>query len=194
MYIICGLGNPGEEYKNTRHNTGRIILEWIAKKQGIESWKKDNVLLSSVAKGKIGDESVTLILPETFMNKSGNALKTLITSEKKAESLIVIHDDLDIPLGSVKIVFNRGAGGHRGVESIIRSIKTEKFIRIRVGISPTTASGKLRKPTGEKVDGFIVGEFKKSEMEEIKKIAKKVNDAVEKILASDVFSAMTEFN
>ncbi len=198
QYIIVGLGNPGEEYTNTRHNAGRIVLEFIAKKQGIaddkNGWKKDNVLLSNVAKGKIGKDNVTLLEPLTFMNKSGSALKTLITSEKKAESLIVIHDDLDIPLGSMKIVFNRGAGGHRGVESIIKNIKTEKFIRIRIGISPTTASGKIRKPAGDKIDGFIVGEFKKSELEQIQKIAKKINDVVEKILSADVFSAMTEFN
>lgn len=193
-YIIAGLGNPGEEYKNTRHNAGRIILEFIAKKQGIEGWKKDNTLASMAVKGKIAGESVHLLLPETFMNKSGIALKNLITSEKKAGNLIVIHDDLDLPIGSMKIVFNRGAGGHRGVESIIRNTKTEKFIRIRVGISPTTASGKIRKPDGSKIDDFIVGEFKKSEMEEIKKIAKKANDALEKIITDGYMAGMTEFN
>lgn len=196
-YIIVGLGNPGEEYKNTRHNAGRIILEWIAKKQGIaeyDEWKKDKVFQSNVAKGKMAGESVFLIAPETFMNKSGLALKLVITSEKKAENLVVIHDDLDLPLGRIKIVFNRGAGGHRGVESIIRNIKTEKFIRIRVGISPTTPSGKLKKPMGEKVDDFIIGEFKKPELEEIKKVAKKVNEVVEKIIVFGYMQAMTEFN
>jgi len=197
-YVIVGLGNPGEEYKNTRHNAGRIILEYIAKKNSIaedeNSWKKDKVYQSNVAKGKILDENVFLIAPETFMNKSGLALKPVITSEKKAKDLVVIHDDLDLPLGSIRIVFNRGAGGHRGVESIIRNIKTEKFVRIRVGISPTTPSGKLKKPVGEKVDGFIVGEFKKPELEEIKKVAKKVNEVVEKIISEGYMQAMTEFN
>jgi len=193
-YIIVGLGNPGEEYKNTRHNTGRIVLEYIGKKNDIEKWKNDKILHSSIAKGKIVEDSVTLIAPETFMNKSGSALKSLITSEKKAEKLIVIHDDLDLALGRIKIVLNRGAGGHRGVESIIRNIKTEKFIRIRVGISPTTPSGKLKKPAGDKIDTFIVGEFKKSELDEILRVAKKVSDAVEKIISTDVYSAMTEFN
>lgn len=193
-YIIAGLGNPGEEYKNTRHNAGRIVLEFIAKKQEIEGWKKDNNLSSIAVKGKIAGEAVHLIAPETFMNKSGLALKSLITSEKKAGNLIVIHDDLDLPLGSLKIVFNRGSGGHRGVESIVRNIKTEKFVRVRIGISPTTASGKIRKPDGSKIDDFIVGEFKKSEMEEIKKIAKKANDAVEKIITDGYMAGMTEFN
>lgn len=197
-YIIVGLGNPGEEYKNTRHNAGRIILEYIAKKNSIaedmNSWKKDKMYQSNVTKGKIAGENVFLIVPETFMNKSGLALKPAITSEKKAESLIVIHDDLDLPLGRIKIVFNRGAGGHRGVESIIRNIKTEKFVRIRVGISPTTPSGKLKKPMGEKVDNFIVGEFKKPELEEIKKVAKITNEVVEKIISDGYMQAMTEFN
>lgn len=193
-YTIVGLGNPGEEYKNTRHNTGRIILEFIAKKHDVGVWKKDNVLQSTVAKGKIGKDSVLFVAPETFMNKSGSALKPIITSEKKAENLIVVHDDLDIPLGNMKIVFNRGAGGHRGVESIIKNLKTEKFVRVRVGISPTTASGKIRKPEGNKVNDFIVGEFSKSQMDEIKKVAKKVNEAVEKIISDGHMAAMGEFN
>ncbi len=193
-YIIAGLGNPGEEYENTRHNTGRIILETVAKAEGIDSWKNDKVLSSAVAKGKIEGESVVLLAPETYMNKSGSALKTLITSEKKAEKFIVIHDDLDLPLGVIRIVWNRGAGGHRGVESIIRAIKTEKFIRIRVGIAPTTPSGKLRKPEGKKVLDFIIGEFKKPELLEIKKAGKKVHEAIKMIITEDKFRAMTEFN
>ena len=193
-YIIAGLGNPGEEYVNTRHNAGRIVLENIADKQGIDGWKKDKVLNSSVAKGEICGEKVLFLAPETFMNKSGTALRSLITSEKKAEKLIVIHDDLDLPLGTFRIVFDRGAGGHKGVESIIRNIKTERFTRIRVGISPTTPSGKLKKPTGEKVLDFIIGPFKKNELDEIKKSAKKINEALELIVSGEIMKAMTEFN
>lgn len=193
-YTIVGLGNPGEEYESTRHNTGRIVLEYIAKKNEIEGWKKDKVLNSTIAKGNIAGENVLLILPETFMNKSGNALRPLITSAKKAESLVVIHDDLDLPLGKFRIVFNRGAGGHKGVESIVRNIKTEKFIRIRVGITPTTPTGKLKKPAPEKILNFIIGQFKKDELDEIKKVAKKINEALEIIVAGERQRAMTEYN
>ena len=140
-YIIVGLGNPGEEYKNTRHNTGRIILEQIRKKNDCNEWEKDKKTNSLVSKGSIGKEKVLLVEPEGFMNKSGSSLKTLITSVKKANSLIVIYDDLDLPIGTMKISFNKSSGGHRGVESIIKAIKTQEFIRFRIGISPATASG-----------------------------------------------------
>ena len=133
-------------------------------------------------------------MPETFMNKSGNSLKTLITSEKKAKTLVVIHDDLDLPIGTIRICFNRGAGGHRGVESIIRAIKTEKFIRIKVGISPCTPSGKTRKPKSEKVGDFILAKFKPEEMTELKKVSKKVGEALVVMIEEDVYKAMTDFN
>ena len=129
------------------------------------------------------------------MNKSGLSLKPIITSTKKAESLIVIYDDLDMPLGKFKISFGRGSGGHKGVESIARSIKTKDFIRIRVGIAPTTPSGKIKKPKGEqKIIDFILGDFKKPEIEKLKKVFKKVNEALEVIIEEGRSKAMNEFN
>ncbi len=193
-YVIVGLGNPGEEYIDTRHNTGRIILKFVAKNFDFTEFKTDKKNQALAADGKIAKENVKALMPETFMNRSGNSLKNLITSEKKAKDLVVIHDDLDLPIGSARISFNRGAGGHRGVESIIRAIKTEKFIRIKIGISPKTPSGKTKKPRSEKVESFILGKFKPEEMSELKKISKKVAEALELIVSDDVFKAMTEFN
>ncbi|MFA6463839.1 MAG: aminoacyl-tRNA hydrolase [Candidatus Paceibacterota bacterium] len=193
-YVIVGLGNPGEEYTDTRHNTGRIVLALAIKNFDFCEFKIDKKLFALVANGKIGKESVKALMPETFMNKSGSSLKTLITSEKKAKTLVVIHDDLDLPIGSLRISFNRGAGGHRGVESIIRAIKTEKFIRIKIGISPKTPTGKTKKPKSEKVGDFILGKFKPEEMFELKKVAKKVGEALEVMIKEDVFKAMTDFN
>lgn len=194
-YIIVGLGNPGEEYENTRHNTGRIILEKIKKNFDLDEWDIDKKSGSQTSKGEIDGEKVLLMMPETFMNKSGGALKNLITNKKKAESLIVIHDDLDIPLGKSKMTFNRGSGGHRGVESIIRAIKTEGFIRIKVGISPATPSGKIKKPSGEEaVTKLILGKFKPAELDTLKKISKKVNLAIETLISHSLSKSMTEFN
>lgn len=195
MKYIVALGNPGEEYKNTRHNVGRIALEEFVKKNDFSDWVSDKKLKALLSQGKIGKEKAHLIEPETFMNKSGISLQPIITSKKKAESLIVIHDDLDLPLGKFKISFNKSSGGHRGVESIIKAIKTEAFTRIRIGISSITASGKLKKPKGEKeVGDFILGEFKKSEMETLKKISKKVADALEMVITEGREKAMGEFN
>jgi len=195
MHYIVALGNPGEEYKNPRHNVGRIALEEFVKKNKFSDWVPDKKLKSLSSEGKIRKEKVLLIEPETFMNKSGLSLQSIITSKKKAENLIVIHDDLDLPIGKFKISFNKSSGGHRGVESIIKAIKTEAFTRVRVGISPATPSGKLKKPKGEKeVGDFILGEFKKNEMEILKKLSKKVTEALEMIIAEGREKAMGEFN
>jgi PTH1 family peptidyl-tRNA hydrolase len=137
---------------------------------------------------------VTLILPETFMNKSGESVKPLIKSKKAAASLVIVSDDLDLPLGRFKIAFNRGSGGHKGVESIIRAVKTEEFIRVKVGISPATASGKLRKPDSKEILDFIIGKLKKPELEKIKKVSKKVSQALEMIITEGKDRAMREFN
>jgi len=159
MKLIVGLGNPGKEYENTRHNTGRIMVALVQK--------------------KLEDKKIKFITPDTFMNNSGKIVAPLIKSKKAAETLVVVHDDLDIPLGKLKISFNKNSGGHRGVESIIRAIKTENFIRIRIGISGETASGKIKKPQGEeKVIDTILGDFKKTEILDLKKIIKKASLAL----------------
>ena len=173
-YIVVGLGNPGKEYENTRHNTGRLAATYISKSRNLDA---------------------KIIFPETFMNKSGLAVAKVVKSKKAAEKLIVIYDDLDLALGSMKISYNRSSGGHRGVESIIKALKTEAFIRIRIGISPLTPSGKLKKPKGEKeVEKHILTEFKKPEMEIMKKMFKKAAEAVEVLVESGLTKAMTEFN
>ena len=142
-----------------------------------------------------GGKSVKVITPDTYMNKSGSFIAKHIKSKKAAEKLIVIYDDLDLPLGVMKISYNRSSGGHKGLESIIRTLKTEAFIRIRIGISPSTPSGKLKKPKGEReVEKHILGEFKKSEADTLKKVLKKAVQAVETIAIDGLPKAMSEFN
>ncbi len=193
-YIFVGLGNPGQEYEDTRHNTGRILVSLLAKANDAE-WKTDKKLNAQVAKIKIGKSPVTLVLPDTFMNNSGKSVKPLITSVKSAEKMVVLYDDLDLPFGTNKISFNKSSGGHRGVESIIKNIKTEKFARIRVGISPTTPSRKIKKPKGEEaVTKVILGKFKPEELTALKKLSKKVNEALETFVEEGLEKAMTGFN
>ncbi|PIT96711.1 aminoacyl-tRNA hydrolase [Candidatus Campbellbacteria bacterium CG10_big_fil_rev_8_21_14_0_10_35_52] len=150
MFYIIGLGNPGEEYKNSRHNTGVLSVLHFAKKNDMKIFNADKKIRAIVSIGKIGKEKIMLILPQTFMNKSGLSAGVIVTSRKKAENLIVVYDDLDMPLGKFKISFGRGSGGHKGVESVARAVKTKDFIRVRVGIAPSTPSGKIKKPKGEK--------------------------------------------
>lgn len=201
-WLIVGLGNPGTEYENTRHNSGRMMVNAFRKKLNLPDWVLDQKLNAQKSSGQMGKAKIILLLPEGFMNKSGNSLKTLITNKKIAGQLVVIHDDLDLPLGTLKIVFNRGSGGHRGVESVIRSIKTEAFIRLRVGISPADAKGRAKKPVErslpagrqEKVSKFILGKFKPTELERLKKITKKSAEALGMIVAAGLMSAMNQFN
>ena len=197
MYTIIGLGNPGEKYENSRHNSGRAVLAYFSKKQGFEPWKEDTRIKSLLSSGKIKKHKVLLLLPETFRNKSGDVLKQLMAKsyKLKAETLIVIYDDLDLPLGTFKISFGRGSGGHKGLESVIRSIKTKDFVRVRVGMTPATPGGKLKKPKGEKkVLDFILGDFTKREREIFKKVSKKINDALVAIIIEGRAAAMNSFN
>ncbi len=180
QYIIVGPGNPGAEYENTRHNTGRMAVDAFAKKIGAKDFVFDKKLNADMAKVKVGKHTAILLKPNTFMNKSGDAVKSLVKSKKAAETLVVIHDDLDLPFGSMKLSFNKSSGGHRGVESIIKKIGTEGFIRMRIGISPATSSGKLKKPQGEKeVTNLILGKFKGGEEATLKKLMKRAAEGLE---------------
>jgi PTH1 family peptidyl-tRNA hydrolase len=201
-YIIAGLGNPGEEYENTRHNTGRIVLNAVAKAFDADEFSFDKKMNVLVSKGKIGKEKVTFIEPETFMNKSGKALASIVKVKnnaklklKTADNLVVIYDDFQLLIGRIKISYNRSSGGHNGLESIIKAVKTEAFVRIRVGTAAENAKGNARVPHGdEKVLKFILGKYKDDEMKEIKKAAKKSAEAVEMIIKEGREKAMSVFN
>ncbi|MFA6585581.1 MAG: aminoacyl-tRNA hydrolase [Candidatus Paceibacterota bacterium] len=176
MKLIVGLGNPGEEYKNTRHNTGYIMLDMVEKKIDLK-------------------DKVRFVYPDKFMNNSGKVVGPLIKSKKDLKDLVVIYDDIDLPIGKMKISFNRSSGGHNGLGSIIKALKSEEFVRIRIGISKATPSGKIRKPKGEKeVLKFLLGEYKKNELDELKKLSKKVILAIETIFTESKDKAMSLYN
>ena len=178
MYIVVGLDNPGNEYLNTRHNTGRLAVEFL-----------------SDPKTGADIKNIKLVHLETFMNKSGSGVVKVVKSKVAAKKLVVIYDDLDLPLGSLKVSYDRGSGGHKGIESIIKALGTREFVRIRVGISPVTGGGKLKKPSGESaVENFILGEFSKKEKEILENVFKKVAEAVELISKETLSTAMTLSN
>jgi PTH1 family peptidyl-tRNA hydrolase len=195
MLYVIGLGNPGEEYKETRHNTGRIILELLAKKNNFPDWKEDGKIKALISKGELDGEKMTFVLPNNFMNNSGKSVLPLIKSKKDLDKLVVIYDDLDLPIGKIKLSYNRSSGGHNGLGSIIKCVKSEEFLRIRVGVSPHTPSGKTKKPKGEDaVLKFLLKEFKEPEMKEIKKIAKIISEALVTTSSSGKDKAMSIFN
>lgn len=194
MYYIVGLGNPGEEYEMTRHNAGRAAALDFAKKTGAEKLKYDKKLNALVSEGKMGKEKFQVILPETFMNKSGHTVKNMAMLPKNAKNFVVLHDDIDLPLGSFKISFGKNSAGHKGVESVIKAVKTKDFIRIRIGVSAVGAKGIVKKPSGEKFLDFIVGKFKPAELKLIKKVSKEISFALETIFKDGIAKAMSEYN
>lgn len=164
-WTIIGLGNQGEEYVGTRHNMGRDLV---------------TNLLNSKKKLK-----AKLMVLDSFMNNSGKAVTKIIKSQKAASNLIVIHDDLDLPLGTLRLSFNRGAAGHRGVESIIKALKTKGFVRLRLGIA---------KKGPAKMPDFILGRFTPSETIKIKIVYRTVVKVLTTIIESDLATAMNQFN
>lgn len=194
-WVIVGLGNPGEEYELTRHNAGRMALEFYAKSAGSSAWKEDKKSKSLTTGAVAGKQMLALVLPNTFMNKSGASVAKFVKSVKAAERLIVVYDDLDLPIGKIKLSYDRGSGGHKGIESIARTLKTKKFTRIRIGVSPATPTGKLKKPQGEdEVVKFILARFKTVELDELKKVFKEVGLAIDAIVADGPMVAMNAFN
>ncbi len=192
MYIV-GLGNPGKEYAHTRHNAGRLVLEMIAgTSTDFRNDKKSNADIGGVL---LGDTKTTFILPNTFMNNSGQSVAPFVKSAKDLSKLVVVYDELDLPIGKIKISFNRSSGGHNGLSSIIKVVKSEEFVRVRIGVSPSTPTGKLKKVTGTGTgQAFLMKEFTPKQMDALKKVSKTVKEALEVLVTEGKDKAMTMFN
>jgi peptidyl-tRNA hydrolase, PTH1 family len=195
-FVIVGLGNPGEAYRNTRHNAGRMAVEHIAKHGDFEPFALKKTASALVSMGTIDGEKVTLVLPEVAMNLSGKVMPHFIKSVKAAKQLIVLRDELDLPLGVVKMTtYGRGSGGHKGVESIMRALKTKEFAQIKIGISGQTPKGKLKKVSGEeRVVSHVIGKFKPTEEAVLKKVLKKAAEGAELFVSEGIEKAMLETN
>ncbi|MDP1707214.1 MAG: aminoacyl-tRNA hydrolase [bacterium] len=191
--VIVGLGNPGKEYEKTRHNAGRNAIELVAKQEGLDDFVFNKTANALVAKGVVGSNNATLVLPETMMNLSGKAVVAFVKSQKAAKDLLVIHDDLDLPIGTVKMVFGRGSGGHKGVESVMRAIKTKDFARIRIGVAPAGKKNQAKKlKDEEKVIKLVIGKWKPSEEASAKKSIKKAAEAT-RLFATEGIDSATMF-
>jgi len=149
MYTIVGLGNPGEKYEATRHNIGRDAVEAFRKKHNFPAWEENKKTHSLVSEGLFKRHSIMLLLPETYMNDSGMSVVRYVKKKKEISNMLVLHDELDVGLGRFKISLNKSAGGHKGILSITEHIKTQEFARLRIGIAPVTAGGKVKKVLGE---------------------------------------------
>ena len=150
--------------------------------------KNSIISMALVSSNKVGKATIVVGLPESFMNKSGSSAVKLYKAKKENPELVVLHDDLDIALGRFKISYGKNSGGHKGVESVMRGLKTKNFVRIRIGISPK------KKPNHKEMLNFIVGKFKPAEQEIIKKVFKKIAEALECMATDSLDKAMSEFN
>lgn len=189
--LIVALGNPGNEYENTRHNVGFAVLDAFGEKYKI-SGKEEKKLSSWCGKEKIEIEKenyeIILAWPTTFMNHSGDAVIKLLSWFKLEPSdLIVVHDDVALNLGKIRINFNSGAGGHHGIESIIQMLGgNQEFTRLRIGIGPD--------PGGDIRADYVLRKFSKEEESLLKKITELSLSALEAIITKDVGEAMNKFN
>ena len=171
MKIIIALGNPGQQYENTRHNAGFIIADELQKSLGFSEFEKNSKFEALVCEKNLGGEKILLAKPQSFMNNSGQVVKKMLDFFKiPKENLTLLHDDLDIELGAFKISLDSSAAGHNGVQSIIDNLGSQQFKRIRLGIEGSEKK-KDRIIPGEV---FVLQDFSKEELEIIKKLAEKI--------------------
>jgi peptidyl-tRNA hydrolase, PTH1 family len=183
-FLVVGLGNPGEEYENTPHNLGFMVIDRLAGSHAIRVSRKEN--MSLVGLGGIAGKRVAVAKPQTFMNLSGPAVKGLLERyELKPDRLIVVYDELDLPWGSLRIRIKGSAAGHNGVKGLIGSLGTNEFTRIRLGID-----------TGSPAKGaqVVLGQFKRAQKQDVEETVVRAADAVEFILAEGAAQAMTKYN
>ena len=185
MFLVAGLGNPGEEYANTPHNLGFKVVERLAGRYGIRVNRKDSRALVGV--GEIDGHPVMLARPQTFMNLSGTSLSPLMEKHQiEAGDLVVVYDELDLPWTALRIKPKGSAAGHKGMESVIRSLGTNEVARVRLGIHPGH-------PVQDGAD-FVLAPFKRSQEKELDELVGYAADAVRSIIAEGVVKAMTKFN
>lgn len=182
---IIGLGNPGYEYSNTRHNIGFMVVDYLQEKFSFTPWKrKDKNLISS---GKINNTEVYLVKPQTYMNLSGIGVKSFIDKYKiNPKEILVVQDDLDLAIGTIRIKFNGKDGGHNGIKSIIKEINTSEFYRLRIGIG--------RPQSKEEIIEYVLSDFSPEELSTIGKIIKFTPQIIETIIKEGWEKAQNLYN
>ena len=185
MKLIVGLGNPGSEYAKTKHNVGWMFVDRMAERIGATGWKEKEK--GMVAEGRVGAEKVLLVKPMTYMNNSGECVDPLMRWYKLGpEDVLVVHDDMDIPAGTIRIRKKGSAGGHNGIKSLIAHIGSEKFIRVRIGIG--------RPLPGRTVINHVLEPFAAEDVPRIAEAIEYLQPAVDCIINEDVDMAMNRYN
>ena len=193
MKLIIGLGNPGRIYAHNRHNIGFMCLNHFAKTQGIHFDKKQGLARTGV--GEAAGSELTVARPQTHMNLSGQSVSRLVKKFKiSLDDLIVIHDDLDLPLGKIRITQGSSSGGHKGVDSIITHLGSPDFLRIRVGIGRPPIVESSAKDKEAEIIGYVLSDFTSEEKKTMTQVISKVSDAILCLLSEGVTTAMNKYN
>lgn len=194
MFYIVGLGNPGAKYEATRHNVGFMVLDTLVKQYGFPKPHTSAQYAGLVSEGVLAGSEVQLLWPQTYMNHSGSAVQKLV-SKTEANNLIVVYDDVDIPLGEVKVSFGRGDGGHNGIKSIVSALGTKEFVRVRVGVAGRHFwTGKPVRPKGANIAKHVLGAFGVCERRILEPILSKASEAVLAVIEEGYVAAMNRFN
>lgn len=195
MYYIVGLGNHGEKYQDTRHNVGWAVCDHVREKARLPELAPDNSMSGRVTEGMIDGVMVRMLYPDTFMNNSGSAVAKFVPRHE-VSNLLVIHDDIDLPLGEIKLGKGRGDGGNNGIKSIIEKLGTKDFIRIRVGIAPRSFwTGEVRRPKGGgPLERFVLKPFTRSEAGKLEEVKERTYGALHELLLRGLASSMNKFN
>ncbi len=200
-YLILGLGNPGDKYNKTRHNIGFEIVNEIKKElqeklsQPEVDFSFEKKMKSEVAIFKNGNKKIILAKPQTFMNLSGEAAKEIADFHKvETENILVIHDDLDLPLGKIRFSKDSGPAGHNGVKSIIQELGTQDFSRLRFGVSPDDSENEEKIRNQIPTEKFVLQKFGENEMETVEAQTKKASQATLFFLENDFEKSAGEFN
>ncbi len=185
MFLVVGLGNPGQKYKNTRHNVGFRAVDVLAKDLNINS--TSNKFKALIGQGRIGNEKVLLAQPLTFMNNSGESVRLIVDYYNiPLENVIIVYDDLDLPTGSIRIKEKGSAGGHNGLRSIMNMLGTQEIPRIRIGID--SPEGRIS------VIDYVLGHFNEVENQSIEESLDDISSIVKEIITKGYQSAMNRFN
>lgn len=191
MRLVVGLGNPGEKYQNVRHNLGFFALDEYVKKMDSGSWIMDSKFKAEIIK----NEDLIFAKPQTYMNNSGLAVKLLATYYKiPTTDVIVVYDELDLPLGKIKVRMGGAAAGHHGVESIISALGTDQFIRVRLGIGNLKTQSAEHKATHVSAEKFVLDSFIHSEKSQVKHMIKQAIKALDELLEKGLEYAQNQFN
>jgi len=193
MKLIIGLGNPGQVYAHNRHNIGIMCLRHFARAHEIRFDKKQ--AKARIATGEIAGSGVVLARPQTYMNLSGESVSRLVTKLNiSLDDLLVIHDDLDLPLGKIRIRQNGGSGGHKGVKSIMSCLGSQDFVRIRVGIGRPPAPPGFVEASEDDVVAYVLSDFTLDEKRIVAKVIPTVSEAMLCLLTEGLTGAMNKYN